>query len=196
MAAPSRGTPLSDQAVLADAGLALSGVLATLALAELNYLGTTATQVIALLAVAVLAARRIAPLAAFWVILAPVVTVHDGNSLVSIAAAGGRPADSAAVYSRYRRLALLSLTPAGLILTEVYADTEPPLPGRVSALVIMLAITAIGNSRLRAWRVRAATRARGCSRASEMRPRRGARSNWSGRGSPASCTTWSPTTSA
>ena len=37
-------TPLSDQAVLADAGLALSGVLATLALAELNYLGTTATQ--------------------------------------------------------------------------------------------------------------------------------------------------------
>jgi signal transduction histidine kinase len=147
-------TPLSDQAVLADAGLALGGVLATLALAEWNYLGTTATQVVALLAVAVLAARRIAPLAAFWVILAPVVAVHDGNSLVSIAAVVVA-AYSAAVYSRYRRLALLSLTLAGLILTEVYADTEPPLPGRVSALVIMLAITAIGNA-VRAWRVRAA----------------------------------------
>jgi hypothetical protein len=54
-----------------------------------------------------------------------------------------------------RRRPQLSLPVAGLILTAAFQDTAPPLPGRVSALVIMLAITVIGNA-VRVWRVRAA----------------------------------------
>jgi hypothetical protein len=147
-------TAPSSRAVFADACLAISAFLVALALAEAGYLGTAATQVVAALTVAPLAARRLAPLAAFWVALVPVVGLQDGNSLVSIAALVVA-AYGAVVYSPYRRLALLSLPVAGLILTEVYADTEPPLPGRVYALVIMLAITVIGNA-VRVWRVRAA----------------------------------------
>jgi signal transduction histidine kinase len=146
--------PLSRQAVAADACLALTGVLAVLALAEANFFGSTPAKVVAVVTMASLAARRLAPLTVFWVILAVILVVRNGNSLVSIAAAV-IAAYCAVVHSSYRRLALLSLPVAGLILTAAFHDTAPPLPGRVSALVILLAITVIGNA-VRVWRVRAA----------------------------------------
>ena len=147
-------TPVSRQAAVADACLALTAVLAVLALAEANFFGTSAEAVAAVLTMAVLAARRLAPLACFWVILDVILVVRNGNSLVSIAAAVVA-AYCAVVHSPYRRLALLSLPAAGLILTAAFQNTAPPLPGRVSALVIMLAITVVGNA-VRVWRVRAA----------------------------------------
>ena len=147
-------TPVSRQSAVADACLALTAVLAVLALAEANFFGTTAEAVAAVLTMAVLAARRLAPLACFWVILDVILVVRNGNSLVSIAAAVVA-AYCAVVHSPYRRLALLSLPAAGLILTAAFQNTAPPLPGRVSALVIMLAITVVGNA-VRVWRVRAA----------------------------------------
>ena len=147
-------TALSRHAVAADSCLALTAVLAVLALGEANFFGSTAAVVVAALTVAALAARRLAPLTAFWLILDLILVVRNGNSLVSIAAAVVA-AYCAVVHSSYRRLALLSLPVAGLILTAAFSDTAPPLPSRVSALVIMLAITVIGNA-VRVWRTRAA----------------------------------------
>jgi signal transduction histidine kinase len=147
-------TPVSRQAAVADACLALTAVLAVLALAEANFFGTTAEVVVAVVTMAVLAARRLAPLASFWVILDVILVLGNDNSLVSIAAVVVA-AYCAVVHSPYRRLALLSLPVAGLILTAAFQDTAPPLPGRMSALVILLAITVIGNA-VRVWRVRAA----------------------------------------
>ena len=143
-------TTLPRQAIITDACLALVAVLAALAAVQS---GTPAAMVAAVLTTAPLAARRLAPLAAFWVILTGVITPGSDNPIVSVAAilfVGY----CAVVYSRYRGLALLSLPLAGLILTAVFRDTAPRLPGRLSALVILLAITVFGNA-VRAWRARA-----------------------------------------
>ncbi len=124
-------TAVSRQAAVADACLALTAVLAVLALAETNFFGgTPAEVVVAVLTTAVLAARRLAPLACFWVILDVILVARNGNSLVSITAAVFA-AYCAVVHSPYRRLALLSLPAAGLILTAAFQNTAPPLPGRV-----------------------------------------------------------------
>jgi signal transduction histidine kinase len=143
-------TALPRRAIITDACLALAAVLAALAAATLN---TPVASIAAVLTTAPLAARRLAPLAAFWVILAAVIMMGNANTIVSLAAvvfAGY----CAVVYSRNRRLALLSLPLAGLILTAAFRDTAPPLPRRVSALVILLATAVIGNA-IRAWRARA-----------------------------------------
>ena len=141
-------TALSGQAVTADACLALAAVLA--ALATINS-GSPSAGLAAVLTTAPLAARRLAPLTAFWVILSGVLL--NDNTLVTIAATVFA-AYCAVVYSRYRGLALLSLPLAGLILTAAFQDTTPPLPGRLSALVILLAVTVVGNA-VRVWRQRA-----------------------------------------
>ena len=142
-------TALPRQAIIADACLALVAVLAALAALEFDSL---AAKVAAVLTTAPLAARRLAPLAAFWAILIGVMTLGNDNTIVSFAAilvAGY----CAVVYSRYRGLALLSLPLAGLIITAAFQDTTPPL-GRLSALAILLAITGFGNA-VRVWRTRA-----------------------------------------
>src|SRR5215469_8179976 len=61
---------LSRRAILADGCLALAAVVA--ALAEVNS-GTSAAWVAAVVSTAPLAARRSAPLAAFWVMLTGVI---------------------------------------------------------------------------------------------------------------------------
>jgi signal transduction histidine kinase len=143
-------TALPRQAIIADACLALVAVLAALAAVQSDPLAAKVAEV---LITAPLAARRLAPLAAFWAILIGVITRGSDNTIVSVAAtvfAGY----CAVVYSRYRGLALLSLPLAGLILTAAFQNTTPPLPGRMSALVILLAITVFGNA-VRVWRARA-----------------------------------------
>jgi signal transduction histidine kinase len=140
---------LTRRAIMADTCVALAAVLAALAAVKFD---NPAARVAAVLTTAPLAARRRAPLAAFWVVLAAVLAAGNNNTIVSIGAimyAGY----CAVVYSRYRGLALLSLPVAGLILTAAFQNTAPPLPGRVSALVILLAITVIGNA-VRVWRAR------------------------------------------
>ncbi len=145
---------LPRQAIIADACLALVTVLAALAALEFSrhHHAALATEVAPVLTTAPLAARRLAPLAAFWAILMGVITLGRDNTLVSFAAvlvAGY----CAVVYSRRRGLALLSLPVAGLIITAAFRDTTPPL-GRLSALAILLAITGFGNA-VRVWRARA-----------------------------------------
>ncbi|HEX8007333.1 MAG TPA: histidine kinase [Trebonia sp.] len=143
-------TALPRQAIITDACLALVAVLAALAASE-SYPLTA--KIAAVLTTAPLAARRLAPLAAFWAILAGIIMPGSDNTIVSIIAtvfAGY----CAVVYSRYRGLALLSLPVVGLILTAAFQDTTPPLPGRLSALVILMAITVFGNA-VRVWRARA-----------------------------------------
>src|SRR6202035_4094972 len=139
-------TALPRQAIITDACLALVAVLAALAVLEFSrhhHHAALAAEVAAVLTTAPLAARRLAPLAAFWAILMGVITLGSDNTLVSFAAilvAGY----CAVVYSRYRGLALVSLPVAGLIITAAFRDTTPPL-GRLSALAILLAITGFGN---------------------------------------------------
>jgi hypothetical protein len=102
-------TALPRQAIITDACLALVAVLAALAALEFSPL---AAKVAAVLTTVPLAARRLAPLAAFWAILIGVMTLGSDNTLVSFAAilvAGY----CAVVSSRYRGLALLSLPLAG-----------------------------------------------------------------------------------
>ena len=147
-------TALPGQAIITDACLALVAVLAALAAleAEATHRPAALAEVAAVLTTAPLAARRLAPLAAFWAILIGVITLGNDNTMVSYAAilvAGY----CAVVYSRYRGLALLSLPLAGLIITAAFQDTTPPL-GRLSALAVLLAITGFGNA-VRVWRARA-----------------------------------------
>ena len=143
-------TALTLRAIMVDTCLALAAVLAVLAAVKFD---NPAARVAAVLTTALLAARRLAPLAAFWVILAAVIATGSNNTFVSIAATV-YAAYCAVVYSRYRGLALLSLPLAGLILTAAFQNTAPSLPGRVSALVILLTTTLIGNA-VRVWRARA-----------------------------------------
>lgn len=143
-------TALPRQAIITDACLALVAVLA--ALASLEF-ATLAAEVAAVLTTAPLAARRLAPLAAFWAVLTgAIMPGSSDNTIVSIAIVVA--AYCAVVYSQYRGLALLSLPLAGLIVAAMFHDTTPPLPSRLYALVILLAIMGFGNT-VRVWRARA-----------------------------------------
>ena len=147
-------TPVSRQAVLADACLALTAVLAVLALAEANFFGTTARGRRAVLTMAVLAARRLAPLACFWVILDVILVVQERQLARQHRRGGGR---------RLLRGRLQPVPPpgaaepaaAGLILTAAYQDTRRRCLAGCPPSSILLAITVIGNA-VRVWRVRAA----------------------------------------
>jgi hypothetical protein len=160
---------LTRRAIISDTCVALVAVLAALAAVRFD---NPAARVAAVLTTAPLAARRRAPLAVFWVVLAAVLAAGNNNTIVSFGAIL-YAAYSAVVCSRYRGLALVSLPVAGLILTAAFQNTAPPLPGRGSALVILLAITVIGNA-VRVWRARVGDS--GWS--------------WSERGSRGSCTMW------
>jgi signal transduction histidine kinase len=144
-------TALSRRAIMADACLALAAVLAALATAT-----TPGARIVGVVTAAALAARRLAPLAAFWVILGAVLAAGSNNNAISIAAILFA-AYCAVVYSRHRGLALVSLPLAGLILTAAFQNTTLPLPPRATALVILLAITVFGNA-VRVWRSRAGDR--------------------------------------
>jgi signal transduction histidine kinase len=107
----------------------------------------------AVVTTAPLAARRLAPLATFWAILAATVATSRYGTAVTFAAAV-LAAYSAVVYSRSRGLALLSLPVAGVIVSAAFQDTTPPLPGRATALVVLVAIMIVGNA-ARVWKQRA-----------------------------------------
>jgi signal transduction histidine kinase len=107
----------------------------------------------AVVTTAPLAARRLAPLATFWAILAATVAVRDYDTAVTFAAAV-LAAYSAVVYSRFRGLALLSLPLAGVIVAAAFQDTTPPLPGQATAPLILIAIMLVGNT-ARVWKQRA-----------------------------------------
>jgi len=60
---------------------------------------------------------------------------------------------SAVVYSRYRGAALISVPLAGLIITAIFSDTTLPVPGRLTALFILVPVALVGNAVL-VWRRR------------------------------------------
>lgn len=107
----------------------------------------------AVVTTAPLAARRLAPLATFWAILAATVATSHYGTAVTFAAVVFA-AYGAVVYSRFRGLALLSLALAGVIVSAAFQNTAPPLPGRVTALVVLVAIMIVGNA-VRVWKQRA-----------------------------------------
>jgi signal transduction histidine kinase len=107
----------------------------------------------AVMTTAPLAARRLAPLATFWVIIATAIaTSHDASAVTFAAAA--LAGYGAAVYSRFHGLALLSLPLAGVIVSAAFQVTSPPLPGRITALIVLVAIMIVGNA-VHTWKRRA-----------------------------------------
>jgi signal transduction histidine kinase len=99
-----------------------------------------------------LALRRIRPLTAFWVVLVgAIVTNMYINTVTFIVVVV--TAYSAVVHSRYRGAALASVPLAGLILTVVFPDNTPPLPGRLAALFVLVPVALVGNAVL-VWRRR------------------------------------------
>jgi signal transduction histidine kinase len=105
------------------------------------------------LTTAPLAFRRIYPITAFCVMLGALIGV-TGNATTITYAAVIFAAYSAVAYSAYRRLALLSVLAAAVIVTAAYPNTTPPVPERYTALLILLPTVAVGVV-IRIWRGRA-----------------------------------------
>lgn len=145
--APSRRAILAD---LCLAAVALAGALAaTLARSPVPPAAVLAGA----LATMPLAGRRLAPLTAFWVILATAIVASQYGTVVTFASVVFA-AYCAVVYSRFRGLALLSLALAGITVSAAFRSTAPPLPGRVTALVVLAAIMIVGTA-VRTWNRRA-----------------------------------------
>jgi signal transduction histidine kinase len=141
---------ISRRAIATD--ILLAAAVSAAALATAPAPASPLGPVLVALTAVPLAARRAFPITAFWVIIAAIIILGNDNTNVSMIAALFA-AYCAVVYSRYRGLALLSLPLAGLILTAAFQNTAPPIPGRVIALVILLAIAGVGNA-VRVWRAR------------------------------------------
>jgi signal transduction histidine kinase len=105
------------------------------------------------LTTAPLALRRIYPIGAFCVMLGALIGVSGSATTITYAAVIFA-AYSAVAYSAYRRLALLSVLAAAIIVTAAYPNTTPPVPERYTALLILLPTVAVGVV-IRIWRGRA-----------------------------------------
>jgi signal transduction histidine kinase len=106
-----------------------------------------------MLTTAPLAFRRRYPAGAFGVIMAAVLATNGHATTVTFVAVL-LAAYSAIVYSRYRRLALLCVGAAAVIVTAAFPDTTPPVPARFTALLVLLPTAAVAVA-MRTWRRRA-----------------------------------------
>jgi signal transduction histidine kinase len=100
-----------------------------------------------------LALRRRYPVGAFCLIMAAVLATHTNATTVTFAAVLFA-AYSAILYSPYRRLALLSVFTAAVIVTAAFPDTTPRVPARFTALLVLLPTAAVAAA-MRTWRRRA-----------------------------------------
>jgi signal transduction histidine kinase len=100
-----------------------------------------------------LALRRRYPVGAFCLIMAAVLATHTDVTTVTFAAVLFA-AYSAILYSPYRRLALLSVFTAAVIVTAAFPDTTPRVPARFTALLVLLPTAAVAVA-MRTWRRRA-----------------------------------------
>jgi signal transduction histidine kinase len=110
-----------------------------------------------------LAFRRIYPITAFCVILGAVIATSGHTTSITFASAIFA-AYSAAAYSRFRQLALLSVLAGAVVVTAAYPDTTPPVPERFTALLILLPTVSVGAA-IRTWRGRASESAERLRRA-------------------------------
>jgi hypothetical protein len=153
-----------------------------------------------------LAIGQVYPIAVWFAIVAAIVVVQPSTVPPVAFGTAVFAAYSAVAHSRYRNLAIASVTVVTLAVTATYADTLPRFPNRLSALfaIIPAAAACLGIRGLRAL-VQAPARAgvgggsttprRGCAGPRQSRRRRPtAPSTLSGPASPASCTTSSRTT--
>jgi signal transduction histidine kinase len=106
-----------------------------------------------MLTTAPLGFRRRYPVGAFTVIMAAVLATNGHTSTVTFAAVLFA-AYSAIVYSRHRRLALLSVSTVAVIVTAAFPNTTPPVPARFTALLVLLPTAAVAMA-MRTWRRRA-----------------------------------------
>ncbi len=100
-----------------------------------------------------LALRHRYPVGAFCLIMAAVLVTHTNVTTVTFVAVLFA-AYSAIVYSPYRRLALLSVFTAAVIVTAAFPDTTPRVPARFTALLVLLPTAAVAAA-MRTWRRRA-----------------------------------------
>ncbi len=105
------------------------------------------------LTTAPLALRRRYPATSFGIIMAAVIATHNYVTTVSFAAVIFA-AYSAVVYSKYRRMALLSVATAAIIVTAAFANTTPPVPARFTAFLVLAPTVAVALA-VRTWRQRA-----------------------------------------
>ncbi len=114
---------------------------------------TPVTLLGVVLTTAPLAFRRIYPITAFCVILAAVIGTTRYATAITFAAVIFA-AYCAVAYSAFRRLALLSVLAAAVVVTAAYPNTTPPVPERFTALLVLLPTVAVGVA-IRVWRRRA-----------------------------------------
>jgi hypothetical protein len=115
------------------------------------------------LTAAPLAVRRRYPVTAFWLMLAAVFATSIYTTTVTFIAVIFA-AYCAVVYSRFRGVALLSVLVAAIVVTAKFPDTSPPLPGRFTALLVLIPTAAVGSA-VHSWRRRAGDSAEGLRRA-------------------------------
>jgi signal transduction histidine kinase len=108
----------------------------------------------AVLTTAPLAIRRLRPLTAFWVILAAALiapsTANNWVTFIAVMLA----AYSAVVHSPFRRAAVFSVFAAGILIAVAFPDAAPALPGRYTALLVLIPVVLAGNA-MDLWRSRA-----------------------------------------
>src|SRR5215472_13098220 len=108
----------------------------------------------AMLTTAPLAMRRLRPLIAFWVILAAALvapyTANNWLTFIAVVVA----AYSAVVYSSFRHAAVISVPTAGILAAAAFPDAAPALPGRFTALLVLVPVVLAGNA-MYLWRRRA-----------------------------------------
>jgi signal transduction histidine kinase len=98
-----------------------------------------------------LAMRRLRPLTAFWVILAAALIAPDtANNWVTFIAVVFA-AYSAVVHSPFRHAAITSALAAGILIAVAFPDAAPALPGRFTALLVLIPVALAGNATL-LWR--------------------------------------------
>ena len=105
------------------------------------------------LTTAPLAFRRRYPATAFCVIMAATIATSGYTTIVTFAAVIFA-AYSAVVYSRFRRMAVLSVAIAAIIVTAAFPNTAPPVPARYGALLVLAVAVAVAIA-MRTWRQRA-----------------------------------------
>ena len=105
------------------------------------------------LTTAPLAFRRRYPATSFGIIMAAVFVTSGHTTTVTFAAVIFA-AYSAVAYSTYRRMALLTVATAAIIVTAAFTNTTPPLPARFTAFLVLLPTVAVALA-VRTWRQRA-----------------------------------------
>ena len=107
----------------------------------------------AMLTTAPLAFRRRYPAGMFCAIMVAVFATSGHSTIVTFVAVLFA-AYSAILYSPYRRLALLCVFTAAVIVTAAFPNTTPPVPARFTALLVLLPTAAVAAG-MRTWQRRA-----------------------------------------